>query len=113
MGTGAVDQRRSLVVKAITTEGDELMTKKFTVTVTRNDDIWIASCDAMGLTTEEKSYENLMFRTWMIAAELSVDNGLRADGEAFTLVFAHEVSSGDPATLLRTAEDVDRWASYL
>lgn len=64
------------------------MAEIFEVTVTLNDGIWTAECDALGLVTEADSYEALTARALAIAPELAELNGLGTGN--IRLRFAYE-----------------------
>jgi hypothetical protein len=48
----------------------------FVVQVTFSDGFYIAECEAIGLVTEEKTYEALVKRAWEIAPEIAEMNGI-------------------------------------
>jgi len=57
---------------------------KFTVTVTAEDGVWTAECDALGLVTESDSYEGLVSKALEMAELNSVEL------ENFMLHFVHD-----------------------
>lgn len=69
-------------------------TRQFTVTVTRDANIWIASNDELGLTTEARTYEELIDRVSLIAPELCVENNL-CDGGDLRIEYVHEENYGN------------------
>lgn len=67
---------------------------QFTVTVTRDGNTWIASNDELGLTTEARTYEELIERVSLIAPELCVENNL-CNGEDLRIEYVHEENYGN------------------
>lgn len=67
---------------------------QFTVTVTRDGGIWIASNDELGLTTEARTYEDLIERVSLIAPELCVENNL-CSGDDLFIEYVHEEHYGN------------------
>ncbi|MDR1310387.1 MAG: DUF1902 domain-containing protein [Burkholderiaceae bacterium] len=57
------------------------------VTYYDDDKIWVAECDALHLATDERSYESLIKRVWLIAPELFVENKLSGSVEDLRLSF--------------------------
>lgn len=61
----------------------------FVVNVIRDEEMWIAECDELGLVTEAESYEALTARAWEIAPELAELNGVPVGPEGLSLLFQH------------------------
>lgn len=59
-----------------------------TVTVTVEDGVWTAECDALGLVTESDSYEGLVSKAIEIAPEMAGLNGF--EFENLMLHFVHD-----------------------
>lgn len=45
-------------------------------------DMWVASCDVLGVVTEAPSYEAVTARFWEIAPEVAVENGITFDASS-------------------------------
>ena len=59
-----------------------------TVTVTVEEGVWTAECDALGIVTESDSYEGLVSRTLEIAPEMAELNSV--EFENLLLHFVHD-----------------------
>ena len=59
-----------------------------TVTVTVEDGVWTAECDALGLVTESDCYEGLVAKALEIAPEMAGLNGV--EFENLMLHFVHD-----------------------
>lgn len=66
----------------------------FVVDVIHEDGVWIASCDDLGLTTEAKTYEELIERVALIAPEMCVENNL-CSSDVMRIEFVHEQTYGN------------------
>jgi len=59
----------------------------YTVEVIHDSQVWVATCDELGLVTEAPDYESLTERVWEIAGDLLDENGIDQDIEHLRLSF--------------------------
>ncbi|SUI52562.1 DUF1902 domain-containing protein [Serratia marcescens] len=71
----------------------------YTVHVLHDKDVWVASCDELGLVTEAPDYESLTERVWEVAEELLVDNDIDQPFETLRLSFVQNQVSDDRMAL--------------
>ena len=61
----------------------------YIVNVPRQDGMWIAECDDLGLVTEATTYDALTERVWEVMPELMADNLPGVDLATVLLSFQH------------------------
>lgn len=64
-----------------------------------DENVWVAECDALGLVTEARTYEELTERVWQIAPELYEINGFGGNIARIRLSFTQEQSYSDRVAL--------------
>ena len=65
----------------------------------RQENVWIAECDELGLVTEANTCEELKERVWALAPELYEMNGLGQHPEHIRLSFTQIQSRSDRIAL--------------
>lgn len=71
----------------------------FTVNVIHDGDVWVATCDELGLVTEAPDYESLTQRVWDVAGDMLDENDIDQDLECLRLYFVQEQVSDDRMAL--------------
>lgn len=71
----------------------------FTVNVIHDGDVWVATCDELGLVTEAQDYESLTQRVWDVAGDMLDENDIDQDLECLRLYFVQEQVSDDRMAL--------------
>ncbi|EJZ0950375.1 TPA: DUF1902 domain-containing protein [Escherichia coli] len=71
----------------------------YTVNVLHDGDVWVATCDELGLVTEAPDYESLTERVWDVAGDMLVENGIDQDVESLRFSFVQEQVSDDRMAL--------------
>ncbi|EPZ5817772.1 DUF1902 domain-containing protein [Klebsiella pneumoniae] len=63
------------------------------------ENVWVAYCEDLGLSTEADSYEDLTERVWEIASELYEMNGYKGNLKRLHLSFIQEQNFTDRMVL--------------
>lgn len=71
----------------------------YTVEVFHDSDVWVASCDDLGLVTEAPDYESLTERVWEIAGDLIEANQIENDIDSIRLSFVQTQVSDNRVAL--------------
>lgn len=71
----------------------------YTVNVYHDNEVWIASCDELGLVTEAPDYESLTERVWEVAEDLLIENDIDQPFDSLRLSFIQDQAYDDRVAL--------------
>ncbi|MDO8351484.1 MAG: DUF1902 domain-containing protein [Gallionella sp.] len=69
--------------------------KPLAVTITHDEGMWVAACDALFLATEAETFEALTARVWELAPDMIEANDLSLDPKSLRFDFQYTQSADD------------------
>ncbi|ECO4367894.1 DUF1902 domain-containing protein [Salmonella enterica] len=77
----------------------ERITPPYIVNIYHDNEVWVATCDDLGLVTEATDYESLTERVWEVAEDLLDENDIDQPFETLRLSFVQNQVADDRMAL--------------